>query len=98
MCRTGLSRAALARPVAATLAFVFILNPGTGPVNVILGHLGIQGPLWFQDPSWAKPALTMLAVWGVGNTMVIFLAAILDVPRTLYESAQLDGAGALKQM
>jgi multiple sugar transport system permease protein len=89
---------ALAPPVAATLAFVFILNPGTGPVNIILGHLGIQGPLWFQDPSWSKPALTLLAVWGVGNTMVIFLAAILDVPRTLYESAELDGAGPFKRL
>jgi multiple sugar transport system permease protein len=89
---------ALAPPVAATLAFVFILNPGTGPVNTILGHLGIQGPLWFQDPAWAKPALTALAVWGVGNTMVIFLAAILDVPRPLYESAELDGAGPFKRL
>jgi multiple sugar transport system permease protein len=89
---------ALAPPVAATLAFVFILNPGTGPVNTILGHLGIEGPLWFQDPSWAKPALTLLAIWGVGNTMVIFLAAVLDVPRPLYESAELDGAGALRRM
>ena len=89
---------ALAPPVAATLGFVFILNPGTGPVNSILGKLGIQGPLWFQDPSWSKPALTALAIWGVGNTMVIFLAAILDVPRTLYESAQLDGAGAFQRL
>jgi multiple sugar transport system permease protein len=89
---------ALAPPVAATLGFVFILNPGTGPVNIILGHLGIQGPLWFQDPHWSKPALTLLALWGIGNTMVIFLAAVLDVPKTLYESAQLDGAGAFKRL
>src|SRR5256886_12539633 len=40
---------ALAPPVAATLGFVYILNPATGPVNTILGHLGISGPLWFQD-------------------------------------------------
>ncbi len=89
---------ALAPPVAATLAFVFILNPGTGPVNIILKHLGIEGPLWFQDPSWSKPALTLLAIWGIGNTMVIFLASLLDVPRTLYESAELDGANAFKRM
>src|SRR5262245_10736765 len=89
---------ALAPPVAATLGFVFILNPGTGPVNIILDHLGIQGPLWFQDPSWSKPALTLLALWSIGNTMVIFLAAVLDVPRALYESAQLDGAGAFKRL
>jgi multiple sugar transport system permease protein len=89
---------ALAPPVAATLGFVFILNPATGPVNVILDKLGIQGPLWFQDPTWSKPALTLLALWGIGNTMVIFLAAVLDVPRPLYESAELDGAGGFKRL
>jgi multiple sugar transport system permease protein len=89
---------ALAPPVAATLGFVFILNPATGPVNTILGHLGISGPLWFQDPQWAKPSLVLLGIWGVGNTMIIFLAAVLDVPRTLYESAQLDGAGPLQRL
>jgi multiple sugar transport system permease protein len=89
---------ALAPPVAATLGFVYILNPATGPVNTILAHLGIQGPLWFQDPAWSKPSLTLLAMWGVGNTMIIFLAAILDAPRQLYESAELDGAGALQRM
>src|SRR5947209_4672538 len=98
LLRTIFYLPALAPPVAAALGFVFILNPATGPVNAILQHLGIQGPLWFQDPSWAKPALTMLAIWGIGNTMVIFLAAILDVPRTLYESAELDGANAFKRM
>jgi multiple sugar transport system permease protein len=89
---------ALAPPVAATLGFVYILNPATGPVNSILGHLGIQGPLWFNDPGWAKPSLVLLSVWGVGNTMVIFLAAVLDVPRQLYESASLDGAGAFQRL
>src|SRR4051794_12196557 len=89
---------ALAPPVAATLGFVFILTPATGPVNVILDKLGIQGPLWFQDPTWSKPALTLLALWGIGNTMVIFLAAVLDVPRHLYESAELDGAGPLQRL
>src|SRR4051812_1134649 len=84
---------ALAPPVAATLGFVYLLNPATGPINTILGKLGIQGPLWFDSPHWAKPSLTLLAVWGIGNTMIIFLAAVLDVPRHLYESAQLDGAG-----
>jgi multiple sugar transport system permease protein len=89
---------ALAPPVAATLGFVFILNPATGPVNTILARLGIQGPLWFQDPSWSKPSLTLLGLWGVGNTMIIFLAAVLDVPRHLHESAQLDGAGPLQRL
>jgi multiple sugar transport system permease protein len=96
--RTVFYLPALAPPVAATLGFVYILNPATGPVNTILGHLGIQGPLWFQSPDWAKPSLVLLAVWGVGNLMIIFLAAILDVPTHLYESAEIDGAGPLQKL
>jgi len=89
---------ALAPPVAATLGFVYLLNPATGPVNTILGKLGIEGPLWFDSPQWAKPSLTLLALWGIGNTMIIFLAAVLDVPRHLYESAELDGAGYFSRL
>jgi multiple sugar transport system permease protein len=80
------------------LAFVYILNPATGPVNILLSHLGIDGPLWFQSPGWSKPSLTILGLWGVGNIMIIFLAAVLDVPRHLYESAELDGAGPFQRM
>ncbi|WOX24335.1 sugar ABC transporter permease [Streptomyces solicathayae] len=82
----------LAPPVAATLAFVFLLNPGTGPVNSVLADVGIPAPGWFMDPTWSKPALTALAVWGVGDLMVIFMAALLDVPKEQYEAAELDGA------
>jgi multiple sugar transport system permease protein len=88
----------LAPPVAATLGFTYILNPATGPVNTILGWFGITGPLWFESPAWAKPSLVLLGLWGIGNAMIIFLAALLDVPRHLYESAQLDGAGALQRL
>ena len=96
--RTVFYLPALAPPVAATLGFVYLLNPETGPVNIALGHLGISGPLWFHSPSWSKPSLLLLSLWGVGNIMIIFLAAILDVPKHLYESAALDGAGPLQQM
>jgi multiple sugar transport system permease protein len=96
--RTVFYLPALAPPVAAALGFVYLLNPATGPVNVILGHLGVQGPLWFNSPTWAKPALILLSLWGIGNVMIIFLAAVLDVPQHLYESAELDGAGWWQQM
>jgi multiple sugar transport system permease protein len=96
--RTVFYLPALAPPVAATLGFVYLLNPATGPVNTILEKLGIQGPLWFDSPQWSKPSLTALALWGVGNTMIIFLAAVLDVPQHLYESAQLDGAGFVSRV
>jgi len=78
--------------VAATLGFVFLLTP-SGPINHLLGFLHLPQPLWFQDPRWSKPGLVLLGVWGVGNTMIIFLAALLDVPRTLYEAADIEGAG-----
>lgn len=84
----------LAPPVAATLAFVFLLNPGTGPVNSILDSIGLPTPGWFTDASWSKPALTALALWGIGDLMVIFMAALLDVPKEQYEAAELDGASA----
>jgi multiple sugar transport system permease protein len=88
----------LAPPVAATLGFTYILNPATGPLNTILGWFGITGPLWFESPSWSKPSLVLLGLWGIGNAMIIFLAALLDVPRQLYESAELDGAGSFARL
>jgi multiple sugar transport system permease protein len=87
----------LAPPVAATMAFVFLLNPGTGPVNTILDRLGLPEPAWFNDPDWSKPALTLLVLWGVGDLMIIFMAARLDVPVQQYEAAELDGAGAFSR-
>lgn len=89
---------ALAPPVAATVAFVCMFNPNSGPVNRILGLLGIHGPLWFNSPGWSKPALTLLALWGSGTMMVIFLAALLEVPAELYEAAELDGASLLQRV
>src|SRR5437764_1370887 len=77
---------------------LLLMSPWLVGFSVFLGHLGVDGPLWFQDPTWAKPSLVLLALWGVGNTMVIFLAAVLDVPRHLYESAELDGAGPLQRL
>ncbi|WP_411125874.1 carbohydrate ABC transporter permease [Streptomyces sp. x-19] len=92
--RTAFYLPYLAPPVAATVAFVFLLNPSTGPVNEILGTLGIPAPEWFNDPTWAKPSLVLLSLWGIGDLMVIFMAALLDVPKEQYEAAELDGAGA----
>jgi multiple sugar transport system permease protein len=82
--------------VAAALGFVYLLNPG-GPVNAVLGFLHLPEPLWFRDPAWAKPGLALMGLWMVGQTMIIFLAAQLDVPRQLYEAADLEGAGPLQR-
>ncbi|MET8701490.1 carbohydrate ABC transporter permease [Kitasatospora sp. NPDC058032] len=95
--RTAFYLPYLAPPVAATVAFAFLLNPGTGPVNHFLGEIGLPQPGWFADPDWSKPALTLLAMWGVGDLMVIFMASLLDVPREQYEAAELDGAGPFQR-
>ncbi|HCT75820.1 MAG TPA: sugar ABC transporter permease [Micromonosporaceae bacterium] len=92
--RTVFYLPSLAPPVAATVAFVFLFNPATGPVNQMLSAVGIQGPLWFSDPAWAKPGLVLLALWGSGNLIVILLAALLDVPAELHEAAAIDGANS----
>ncbi|GAA0329432.1 sugar ABC transporter permease [Streptomyces blastmyceticus] len=91
--RTAFYLPYLAPPVAATVAFVFLLNPGTGPVNEALSAVGVSAPNWFNDPDWAKPSLVLLSLWGIGDLMVIFMAALLDVPKEQYEAAELDGAG-----
>jgi multiple sugar transport system permease protein len=83
--------------VASVVAFVFLFNPGTGPVNQLLRLIGIEGPLWFNDPSWSKISLVILGVWVMGDLMIIFLAALLDVPKELYEAASLDGASGPRQ-
>jgi multiple sugar transport system permease protein len=83
----------IAPAVAATLAFLYLLNPATGPVNLLLQRLGVENPpLWFYDAKWSKPGLLLLGLWGVGNTMIIFMAALLSVPRELYEAADLESA------
>jgi multiple sugar transport system permease protein len=78
--------------VAAALGFTFLLNP-SGPINHVLGLLHLPQPLWFEDPQWSKPGLLLLGLWGIGEIMIIFLAALLDVPVQLYEAADLEGAG-----
>jgi multiple sugar transport system permease protein len=85
---------ALVPPVAATIAFVYLFKPETGPVNTFLAKVGIEGPLWFNSPTWSKPSLVLLGIWSCGDLMVIFLAALLDVPVEQHEAAQLDGANA----
>ena len=79
--------------VAAALAFVFLFNPAIGPINQVLSAFGWKNtPLWFQSPTWSKPAILIIGLWGIGDAMVIFLAGLLDVPRQLYEAADIEGA------
>jgi multiple sugar transport system permease protein len=83
--------------VATAAVFLLLLNGNTGAINQALGFFGIQGPQWLVDPAWVKPSIVLMTLWGVSGTMVIFLAALKNVPRDLYEVASLDGAGPARQ-
>ena len=82
--------------VAATMLWLWIFNGQYGVLNWVLRPIvalfGASPPAWLGDPAWSKPALILMSVWGVGNSMVIFLAGLQDVPKELYESAAIDGA------
>lgn len=78
--------------IATAMIWLWILNGGYGLLNYALSLIGIQGPNWLSDQHWTKPALVLTSIWGVGGSMVIYLAALQDVSRELYESAEIDGA------
>lgn len=82
--------------VAVSMMWLMILNPDYGILNRALGLFGIQGPAWLQDPSYALSALVVMGVWGIGNTIIIYLSGLQGVPEELYEAGQLDGAGIVR--
>ncbi len=83
--------------VATASMFFLLLNGNNGAVNQFLRFFGIQGPQWLVDPAWVKPSIVLMTLWTVAGTMVIFLAALKNVPADLYEVASLDGAGPVRK-
>ncbi len=84
--------------VAVALLWKWILNPQFGLINYLLLQLfNIEGPRWFFSETWAIPSFWLIALWGVGATMVIYLAGLQGVPTALYEAAELDGANGWQQ-
>ena len=80
--------------VSLAMLWLWILNGDYGVLNTALASLGIKGPDWLSDVAWTKPALILMSVWGVGNAMLIFLASLQDVPTSLLEASELDGASS----
>jgi multiple sugar transport system permease protein len=78
--------------VASTILWLWILNPQQGILNNVLGFVGIDGPNWMTNPAWSKPGLILLGMWGMGNTIIIYLSGLQDVSPSLLEAAELDGA------
>ena len=83
--------------VAVSMMWVMIFNPEYGILNRALALFGIQGPAWLQDPSYALGALIVMGIWGIGNTIIIYLSGLQGVSEELYEAAELDGAGRLRR-
>ena len=79
--------------VASTMVWVWIFDPDNGFLNQFLGIFGVPKINWLGNPMFTRWSIIIMALWGVGTTTVIFLAAIQDVPKGLYEAAELDGAG-----
>jgi len=81
--------------VSMSLLWVWIFNPQYGMANYFLSLLGIQGPAWLSSETWAVPSLIIMSFWTTGEGMVLFLAALQGVPKSLNEAAILDGANWL---
>jgi len=97
---SALLRAAVFLPSAVpasafALAWLWVLNPLYGPLNRLLGGLGLSQPPWLADGQWARPGIVLLLLWLVGEGFLVGLAALYDVPRDLEDAAAADGAGAL---
>lgn len=98
--RTIIFLPSLVPEVATAFIWLWMFNTKLGLVNIglthrwpIVGALLKDGPGWLTDPRFAMPALILMSLWGIGNTVVIFLAGLQDIPVDLHEAAQIDGAG-----
>lgn len=94
--RTSFYIPSVVASVAAAVLWQWILNPRFGPLNAFLGLFGIAGPRWFSDPNWALWGLVLMSAWGIGGEMLIFLAGLKSIPRSLYEAAIVDGARGMQ--
>jgi multiple sugar transport system permease protein len=99
-----LFKTAMFAPVVTTLVAVaviwtYLLHTRYGFINYALGALGVPRIDWLGDPGWAMPAIVFFAVWkNFGYNMVIFLAALQNIPEVLYEAARVDGANSRQQL
>ncbi|NOY40476.1 MAG: sugar ABC transporter permease [Planctomycetes bacterium] len=100
--------------VAASVLWMWLLDPQQGLVNGVLQTVHLPAQNWFQSTSSAlwpsswpadhmgrvfgsKDGLVLMSLWGIGNLLIIYLAALGDIPKGLYEAAELDGAGRVRQ-
>jgi multiple sugar transport system permease protein len=90
--RTAIYIPVIVPTVAVSILWIWLLNPDVGLINWLLSLFGIKGPGWLADPKWSKMALILMAQWGIGQSVLIYLSGLKNVPKELYESADIDGA------
>ena len=83
--------------VASAFVWRWLFNVRVGLLNYLLGLVGVNPIPWIADPAWAKPSMLLVHFWVCGGAMIIFLAALQDVPRSLYDAAKIDGANRWNQ-
>jgi multiple sugar transport system permease protein len=83
--------------VAATILWVWLFSTRNGLINMALEAVGLPAVAWLNSPTWSKPAMIIMSLWGVGTSVVIYLAGLQDIPVSLYEAAVIDGANWWQQ-
>jgi len=100
--RTLIFFPSLVPTIASAMLWKWMFNQQLGLINrmldPVLNFFHLAAPPWLDSSNWVVPSLAIMSVWSVGNTVVIYLAGLQDVPRELYEAAELDGAGALGRL
>ena len=81
--------------VANAALWMFLCNPMFGLLNALLRSVGLPPSNWFHDTRSVIPTMSVMGVWGAGNTVVIYLAGLQGVPVHLYEAVEIDGGNAL---
>lgn len=78
----------------SSILWAWIYQPQSGILNRLLAVVGIDGPAWLSDRTWALPALTIMLIWmSTPIVVILYLAALQRIPDFLYDAAKLDGAG-----
>jgi multiple sugar transport system permease protein len=85
--------------VAVAAIWLWLLNPDLSPINGWFGAIGITPPNWLQDPTTVIPSIVFVSIWhGLGYQMVMFMAGLANVPKSLLEAADIDGASQLQKL
>ncbi|BBO22816.1 MAG: sugar ABC transporter permease [Fimbriimonadaceae bacterium] len=88
---------AISSGVAVSMLWIYVFLPETGMLNLLLRMIGVSSIAFLQDSTWAMWALAFMSIWtGLGPKMVLYLAGLVGIPQSLYEAAELDGAGKLR--